>query len=151
MTTSGSLFCNYKKNYTTLVTVKKRLTKIKRSKFNIDSLLNEIIIGLLLGDGHLQCRNVNSRFIYGLRRSSLREHHLNYFYHVFDLFKPFISNDFIPKSKTFVDKRTNNSYKSIVFATLTLPCFNYYRNLFYNKKIVPLNINQLLTPKGLAY
>ena len=114
-----------------MVTVKKRLTKIERSKININPPLNDIIIGLLLGDGYLQCRNVNSRFIYG--QSSLREHHLNYFYHVFDLFKPFISNDFIPKSRTFVDKRTNNSYKSIIFAILTLPCFNYYRNLFYNK------------------
>ena len=150
MTTSWSLLCNNKKNYTT--TVKKRLTKVERSKINIDSPLNEIIIGLLLGDGHLQCRNGNSRFIYG--QSSLREHHLNYFNHIFDLFKPFISKDFFPKSRTFIDKRTNITYKSISFATLTLPCFNYYRNLFYNKenkKIVPLNINQLLTPIRLAY
>ena len=61
-----------------MVTVKKRLTKIERSKININPPLNDIIIGLLLGDGYLQCRNVNSRFIYG--QSSLRQHHLNYFY-----------------------------------------------------------------------
>jgi hypothetical protein len=78
--TSISLLC--KKNYTTIV--KKRLTKVERLKYNISSPLNEILIGLLLGDGHLQCRNGNSRFIYG--QSSLREHHLNYFYHIFDLF-----------------------------------------------------------------
>jgi hypothetical protein len=107
---------------------------------------------LLLGDGHLQCRHVNSRFIYG--QSSLRKHHLNYFYHIFDLFKPFISKEFKIKSRSFVDKRTKNTYSSVLFATLTLPCFNYYRKLFYNKdnkKIVPLNIKQLLTPRGLAY
>ena len=83
-----------------------------------------------------------------------REHHLNYFYHILELFKDFISKDFSPKSRTFIDKRTKNTYSSISFATLTLPCFNKYRNLFYNeenKKIVPLNINQLLTPIGLAY
>ncbi len=114
-----------------MVTVKKRLTKIERSKININPPLNDIIIGLLLGDGYLQSRNINSRFIYG--QSSLRQHHLNYFYHVFDLFKPFISNDFSPKSRTFVNKKTNITYKSIYFATLTLPCFNYYRSLFYNK------------------
>ena len=148
MTTSWSLLC--KKNYTT--TVKKRLTKVERSKINIDRPLNEIIIGLLLGDGHIQSRNGNSRFIYG--QSSLRIHHLNYFYHILELFKDFISKDFSPKSRTFIDKRTKNTYSSISFATLTLPCFNKYRNLFYNeenKKIVPLNINQLLTPIGLAY
>jgi hypothetical protein len=146
--TSVSLIC--KKNYTTYVN--KRLTKDERSKFNIDNPLSEILIGLLLGDGHLQCRYGNSRFIYG--QSSLREHHLNYFYHIFDLFKPFVSKEFKVKSKSFVDKRTKNTYSSINFATLTLPCFTSYRNLFYNihnKKIVPLNINQLLTPRGLAY
>ena len=146
--TSVSLIC--KKNYTT--SVNKRLTKGERSKFSIDSPLSDILIGLLLGDGHLQCRFGNSRFIYG--QSSLREHHLNYFYHIFDLIKPFVSKEFKPKSRSFVDKRTKNTYSSIYFATLTLPCFTYYRNLFYNvhnKKIVPLNINQLLTPRGLAY
>jgi hypothetical protein len=87
-------------------------------------------------------------------QSSLREQHLNYFNHIFELFKPFISKEFKIKSRTFVDKRTNNTYSSVLFATLTLPCFKFYRNLFYNsqnKKIVPLNINQYLTPRGLAY
>lgn len=71
-----------------------------------------------------------------------------------ELFQPFISKDFKAKSKSFLDKRSNLIYSSISFATLTLPCFTYYRNLFYdsiNKKIVPLNIKQLLTPRGLAY
>jgi hypothetical protein len=128
------------------------LSKVDRLKFNIDTPLNEILIGLLLGDGHLQCRHNNSRFMYG--QSSLREHHLNYFYHIFDLFKPFVSKEFKIKSRSFFDKRTKNIYRSVLFATLTLPCFAYYRNLFYNsknKKIVPFNISQLLTPRGLAY
>ena len=137
--TSISLICS--QNYSTIST--KRLSKLERSKITIESPLNEIIIGLLLGDGHLQCRHINSRFMYG--QSSLRKHHLNYFYHIFDLFKPFMSKEFKIKSRSFVDKRTNNTYSSVLFATLTLPCFNYYRNLFYNsqnKKIVPLNINR---------
>lgn len=118
--------------------------------------MDEIIVGLLLGDGHLQCRKLNSRFIYG--QSSLREHHLNYFYHIYDLFKPYISKNLKIKSNTFVNKKNNKSYSSVYFATLTLPCFNYYKELFYMplsigkyKKIVPNNINQLLTPRGLAY
>ena len=148
LTTSLSLLC--KNSYT--ANVKKRLTIVERLIININQPLNDILIGLLLGDGHLQCRNGNSRFIYG--QSSLREHHLNYFYHIFDLFKPFVSKEFKIKSRSFVDKKTKNVYSSIYFATLTLPCFTYYRNLFYNienRKIVPLNINQLLTPRGLAY
>ena len=137
--------------YTTSVN-KKRLTQVERSKFNINSPLDEMIIGLLLGDGHLQCRSKNSRFIYG--QSSLRCHHLNYFYHIYELFKPYISQNFKIKTNSFVNKLNNKTYSSVYFATLTLPCFNYYRKLFYNsnnKKIIPLNIHKLLTPRGLAY
>jgi LAGLIDADG DNA endonuclease family len=39
-------------------------------------------------------------------------------------------------------------------ATLSLPCFNYYKNLCYNPdklKIVPSNIQDFLSPRGLAY
>lgn len=133
---------------------KKRLSKVERSKLIIEYPINEIIVGLLLGDGHIQKRTINgnSRFIYG--QSSLRIHHLNYFNHILELFKPYLSKDFNLKEKIFTDKRTNKIYSSVNFATLTLPCFNHYKNLFYNSnnlKIVPNTIQNLLTPIGLAY
>lgn len=106
----------------------------------------------MLGDGHIQQRHLNnSRFIYG--QSSLRPHHQNYFNHIFELFKPYLSKDFIIKEKVFSHKKTNMIYKSVNFATLTLPCFTYYRDMFYisKTKIIPLNIKSLLTPRGLAY
>jgi hypothetical protein len=132
----------------------KRLKKEEREKIIIKNPLDEIIVGLLLGDGHIQKRTINgnSRFISA--QSSLRKHHYNYFYHILDLFKPYISKDFIIKEKSFTNKRNNANYRSVNFATLSLPCFNYYRNMFYNSnnlKIVPDNINKLLTPRGLAY
>ena len=57
--------------------LKTKLNKVDRSKFNIKSPLNEILVGILLGDGHVQKRslNGNSRFMYG--QSSLRIHHLH--------------------------------------------------------------------------
>jgi len=45
-------------------------------------------------------------------------------------------------------------YTAIKFQTLSLPCFNIYRNLFYDLngiKIIPDNIEELLTPVSLAY
>ena len=45
-------------------------------------------------------------------------------------------------------------YTPIKFKTLSLPCFNIYRNLFYDLngiKIIPKNIEQLLTSVALAY
>ena len=36
---------------------------------------------------------------------------------------------------------------------MTMPCLNYYHDLFYKNKIkiIPKNIGELLTPVGLAY
>lgn len=100
----------------------KRLTKEERAEFQINHPLNEIIIGLMLGDGHIQQRHLNnSRFIYG--QSSLRPHHQNYFDHIFELFKPYLSREFTIKERVFSHKKTNVTYKSVNFATLTLPCF----------------------------
>lgn len=118
---------------------------------------------MLLGDGHIQQRSTkgNSRFIYG--QSSLRKNHLNYFNHVFKLFKPYLSKNFTVKERPFTDNRTNIKYSSVNFATLSLPCFNPYRELFYKTvpdfekggrkfiKIVPSDIHKILTPRGLAY
>jgi hypothetical protein len=45
-------------------------------------------------------------------------------------------------------------YSAIKFVTLSLPCFNVYRELFYNsedKKVLPDNLEELLTARGLAY
>ena len=109
MITYGSLLLANSKT----ILVKKRLTKIERSKINIDFPLNEIIIGLILGDAHLQCRNGNSRFIYG--QSSLREHHLNYFYHIFDLFKPFLTQDFKLKPRSFTEQRSGKLMVLFIF------------------------------------
>ena len=88
----------------------KRLSKSDRIKITIESPLNEIMIGLLLGDGHIQKRSINgnSRFIYA--QSSLRLQHLNYFNHILELFRPYLSKNFNLKNRNFTDKRTNKIY-----------------------------------------
>ncbi len=48
----------------------------------------------------------------------------------------------------------NKTYSSIKFQTLSLPCFNKYRELFYNSegvKIIPSDLENLLTHVSLAY
>jgi hypothetical protein len=79
--------------------------------------------------------------------------HKEYFNQVLSIFLPFCVKGYTPQSKLILDKRTNKSYSSISFITMQLPCFNEYREKFYpfNIKIVPDNINDLLTPRGLAF
>ena len=77
-----------------------------------------------------------------------------YIYHLYDLFKEYCGSP--PKHMSSFDARPNKmeTYHSIKFQTLSLSCFNKYRNLFYREdgiKIIPINIEDLLTAKGLAY
>lgn len=56
---------------------------------------------------------------------------------------------FINRIKSLAPQKVKSS---VHFNTLHLPCFNEYYNIFYplGKKIVPLNIGEILTPAGLA-
>jgi hypothetical protein len=51
------------------------------------------------------------------------------------------------------DPRTGKIYKSIYVRTLRFSCLNEYHSLFYKdkKKVIPLNIQDLLTHRGLAH
>lgn len=111
----------------------------------------EILVGILLGDGHISRRSstANSRLIYAQTAVT----HKEYFNSVFSLFLPFCVKDYIPQSKIVRDNRTKKIYSAISFTTMQLPCFNVYKDYFYksNVKIVPNNIYELLTPRGLAF
>jgi hypothetical protein len=109
-----------------------------------------MLIGILLGDGHISRRSstANSRLLYAQTAVT----HKEYFDYVFGFFKPFCVKDYNPQSKIVRDNRTKKTYSSISFTTMQLPCFNIYKDSFYkeNVKIVPYNIYELLTPRGLA-
>lgn len=72
---------------------------------------------------------------------------------MFSFFKPFCTNNYTPQLRIFKDNRTNKVYSAMSFTTMELPCFNVYKEMFYvlNKKRVPYNIYELLTPRGLAF
>ena len=92
----------------------------------------------------------NSRLVYA--QTAVK--HKEYFDYVFSFFLPFCANDYKPQSRIVVDNRTKKTYSAISFTTMQLPCFNEYRELFYDlnrKKIIPENIRELLTPRGLAF
>ena len=98
-----------------LLPQRNKLSKVERLKLfssialDQDPPLNDIIIELLLGDGHIERRSKsgNSRFIYG--QSSLRLHHLNYFLHVLKLFKPYISENFNSQRKKIYGQNNQSS------------------------------------------
>ena len=79
--------------------------------------------------------------------------HKEYFDYVLSFFLPFCVKNYIPQSRIVRDNRTKKTYSAISFTTMQLPCFNEFRDILYpsNVKIVPHNIYELLTPRGLAF
>ena len=125
-------FIEYKKNY----------------KLTLEQI--EALIGVLLWDGYLSRFSFKGNTALCLEQSYPEKK--NYLMHLFELYKPLITN--YPKIIIRKpDKRTGKIYKSIAVRTSKFSCFNEYHNLFYKNKIkiVPKNIADLLTPRGLAY
>jgi hypothetical protein len=124
-----------------------RLTNAQRDSFIVTSNLHEVIIGCCLGD-----LNINRRHDKARLRFEQGSVHEAYIMHLYDLFKYYCSS--APKnSQRKPDSRTGKVYSRVTFITYSLPCFNYYHDLFYEDKVkrIPLNIGELLTPAGLAY
>lgn len=128
-------------------------------KFNTSSLskedLGSVIIGILLGDGHLyKGSNLNSKNNPRLEMS-FGEKYKDYAEFVGELFKDLMNNPI----KSIDIKGKDKIYKNYRLKTASLPLFNKYFEMFYkfdsnlNKTIkrIPDNIVDLLNPIVLAY
>jgi len=121
----------------------------KKIHLTVPHDLHEIIIGSLLGDLTAERPNTNCNTRLQFKQSLINK---EYIYHMYNLFQVYCGTSPLNMSK--FDSRVNKTYYAIKFQTLSLPCFNIYIKLFYNsegKKILPANIENLLTIKGLAY
>lgn len=120
------------------------------SNLSLSSIQQEILVGGLLGDLSLTRGKPNHNARLAVRHSTGQTDYAN---HLFEVFKAFCTPNLKPVLVSFFDKRTNQQYFNISFFTRSLPCFNYYRDLFYPNgvKVVPSNIGEILTARGLAY
>ena len=111
---------------------------------DIPTALKEIIVGLALGDLNIRRRSINTclRFKQSYKNEP-------YMLHLFTLFQ-----EYCKMTPRVTDARLKGKvYQSMIFDTLTYAAFNYFFELFYKegKKFVPKNIQELITPIGLAY
>jgi len=132
-----------------------RLSSAERALITMPDDVKDTLVGILLGDAHIVRRSStgNSRLVYGQTAVT----HKAYFDYVFNIFLPFCAKDYTPQLRVVRDNRTKKIYSAISFTTMQLPCFNVFKELFYdlNVKKVPYNIYDLLTPSpsvtGLAF
>lgn len=117
----------------------------------MSSELEEIIIGLMLGDLFAEKNNSNSNTRLQFKQSNENKEYID---HLYDIFKEYCGSK--PKVISSFDSRPtkNKVYHSIKFSTLSLPCFNKFRSLFYDSlgvKFIPDQLEENLTSKSLAY
>jgi len=125
----------------------KRLTKKEQLQFTLSSDIKETIVGLILGDLYIYKYRVNATLRF--KQSII---HKDYIEHLYELFSSYCPSAPITTNPA-PDKRTGKVYKSVCFNTYSLPCFNELQKIFYplGTKIIPSNIGELLTPRGLCY
>lgn len=125
--------------------------KSKKYHLNITSELEEIIIGLALGDLHIEKLSFKSNARLQFHQSNKNKEYIN---HLYNLFEEYCGSS--PKVFSSFDSRINKNkvYSSIKFSTYSLPCFNKFRELFYSSsgiKFIPYNLEEILTARSLAY
>lgn len=125
----------------------------KSAKYDLElnAELKEIIIGLMLGDLFAEKRNPNSNTRLQFKQSVKNKIYID---HLYSIFKDYCNSE--PKETSSIDKRPGKKEFniSIKFWTQSLPCFNQFRELFYDEsgtKFIPLNLEQIITARSLAY
>ncbi len=107
----------------------------------------EILIGVILGNGHLETQN-NGR-TYRLKiEQSIR--HKDYVEHLYQTFKDWVNTP--PRIRLRTGKDGTKT-KMIGFQTYSHSAFRFYARQFYpdGRKRIPKLINKWLTPRVLAY
>lgn len=121
-----------------------------KNKYELTTEQKEALVGIILADGFIE----RAKPTYNARLTVEQAYpdQESYLLSIRNLFAPLIKMEpFIVSRKA--DPRTGKVYKSILVKTLSFPCLNFYHDLFYicKNKVVPSNIKDLLTPRGLAH
>ena len=103
----------------------------KSAKYNLElsTDLIEVITGLMLGDLFAEKRNPNSNTRLQFKQSIKNQVYVD---HLFSMFKEYCNSE--PKITSSYDNRPGKKEfnVSIKFWTQSLPCFNQFRELFYD-------------------
>lgn len=116
-----------------------------KKTITLTSLQKEIVVGLLLGDGHIELSPNGKSARLKIGQAARNSDYVEFLYHIFSNVVRMVPH-----------RRTVNSFGKdfdrIEFTTLSLLDFKYFRELFYRERtrIIPNTISELLTDRGLA-
>lgn len=124
------------------IAVYSRELEQKKSSLKLSDQQRETLVGLLLGDAHLETQNRGRTYRVKFEYSTPHSEYAN---HLYDLFREWV---FTPPQN-----KVDDTHDNIWFQTVSHPSFRFYAHQFYDgkTKVVPKNIHRLLTARGLAY
>lgn len=124
-----------------------RILEAYKATLGLTTKQHEVLIGLLLGDGHLEYSPTTKR---ARLKVEQRENAYAYIEWLYNVFQPWIRGTIRTKVQSL--RTTGRSYRKYYFTTYRHQLLAHYHQLFYREriKIVPENISDLLTPLGLA-
>lgn len=113
--------------------------------------LHQIIIGCMLGDLHAERPSLRHNTRLQFKQSNKNASYVVYLY---KLFIDFCGSS--PVMNSYYDARIEkeNFYSYLKFNTFSIPCFNVYRDMFYDEngvKSIPSNLGDHFTAVSLAH
>lgn len=117
-----------------------------KSGLKLTDKQRQVLIGILLGDAHLETRNQGRTYRLKIEQS---QRHQSYVLHLYELFSDWVRTPPQLKQKLRSGVETSNCW----FQTVSHGAFRFYAGQFYQsgKKRVPKLIHRWLTPRTLAY
>lgn len=114
--------------------------EVYKKKLKLRRIQREVLVGILLGDAHLETQNRGRTYRLKIEQSFK---HRNYVEHLYEIFKAWVLTP--PKIKMHNRK--------IYFQTVSHGAFRFYAHQFYRdkKKKVPKLVHRWLTPRAVAY
>ena len=119
----------------------------KKKKLKLNREQREILVGVLLGDAHLETQNNGSTYRLKIEQSIK---HKSYVEHLYEIFNEWVNTP--PKIRMRTGEN-GSLHKMIGFQTYSHGAFRFYAHQFYTnkQKRIPPFIERWLTPKVLAY
>lgn len=108
----------------------------------LTDIQRETLVGLLLGDAHLESQNRGRTYRLKLEYAFS---HREYAEHLYAIFRDWVL--------TPPQRKIDATHDNVWFQTVSHPSFRFYAHQFYDggRKVVPKNIHRFLTPRGIAY
>lgn len=127
--------------------MRSRILEAYKNILTLNHVQQEVLVGLMLGDGHLEYSATTHRARLKVEQQEKMKEYVEWLY---TIFQPWIRGTIQTKVQSL--KTTGRSYRKYYFTTYRHELMAQYHQLFYKGKIkiVPHDIHDLLTPLGLA-